>query len=44
MPRSYLIVDAVFSGAVLARELVTHSDSRVLVINSRPHIARNSRQ
>lgn len=36
-----LIVGAGFSGAVLARELVTHTDERVLVIDKRPHIAGN---
>ncbi len=36
-----LIVGAGFSGAVLARELVTHTEERVLVIDQRPHIAGN---
>lgn len=37
----YLIVGAGFSGAVLARELAEHSGNRVLVIDSRNHIAGN---
>ena len=37
----YLVVGAGFSGAVLARELVDHSDASILVIDERPHIAGN---
>lgn len=37
----FLIVGAGFSGAVLARELVTHTEARVLVIDVRPHLAGN---
>lgn len=37
----YLIVGAGFSGAVLARELVTRLPVRVLVIDERPHLAGN---
>jgi UDP-galactopyranose mutase len=36
-----LIVGAGFSGAVLARQLVENSTHRVLVIDSRPHVAGN---
>jgi UDP-galactopyranose mutase len=36
-----LIVGAGFSGAVLARQLVENSAQRVLVIDSRPHVAGN---
>jgi UDP-galactopyranose mutase len=39
--KPYLIVGAGFSGAVLARELAEHSGKRVLVIDSRDHIAGN---
>ena len=38
---TYAIVGAGFSGAVLARELVTHLDCRVLVFDERPHVAGN---
>src|SRR5215218_6435418 len=37
----FLIVGAGFSGAVLARELVTRLDAEAVVIESRPHIAGN---
>jgi UDP-galactopyranose mutase len=37
----YLIVGAGFSGAVLARELVTQTEERVVVIDQRDHIAGN---
>lgn len=37
----YLIVGAGFSGAVMARELATHTDAQILVIDERPHIAGN---
>ena len=39
--KPYLIVGAGFSGAVLARELAEKSDRRVLVIDSRAHVAGN---
>ena len=39
--KPYLIVGAGFSGAVLARELAEHSGRRVLVIDSRDHVAGN---
>ena len=38
---NYLIVGAGFSGAVLARALAEHGGARVLVIDSREHIAGN---
>jgi len=38
---SYLVVGAGFSGAVLARQLADQSDCRVLVIDSRSHLAGN---
>jgi UDP-galactopyranose mutase len=38
---SYLIVGAGFSGAVLARELATHTGKGVLVLDSRSHIGGN---
>jgi UDP-galactopyranose mutase len=41
MNQRYLVVGAGFSGAVLARELVTHLDAKVLVIDERPHIGGN---
>jgi UDP-galactopyranose mutase len=37
----YLIVGAGFSGAVVARELVTRSECRVTIVEERPHIAGN---
>jgi UDP-galactopyranose mutase len=37
----YLVVGAGFSGAVLARELATQTDAKILVIDERPHIAGN---
>ncbi len=37
----YLVVGAGFSGAVLARELATLADARVLVIDQRSHLAGN---
>jgi UDP-galactopyranose mutase len=37
----YLIVGAGFSGAVIARELATHTDAQILVVDERPHIAGN---
>lgn len=39
--KSYLIVGAGFSGAVLARELAVHAGRHVLVIDSRDHVAGN---
>jgi UDP-galactopyranose mutase len=41
MSKSYLIVGAGLSGAVLARELVENLDCRVLVIDSRSHSGGN---
>jgi len=41
MKENYLVVGAGFSGAVVARELATHLDARVLVIDERPHIGGN---
>jgi len=37
----YLVVGAGFSGAVVARELATHLDTQVLVIDERKHIGGN---
>ncbi|WP_221032931.1 UDP-galactopyranose/dTDP-fucopyranose mutase family protein [Actomonas aquatica] len=37
----FLVVGAGFSGAVIARELATHTGAQVDVIDSRPHIAGN---
>ena len=38
----YLVVGAGFSGAVFARELVTHdSEAKVLIVDQRPHVAGN---
>jgi len=39
--KNYLIVGAGFSGAVLARALAEHGGARILVIDSRDHIAGN---
>lgn len=39
--RKYAIVGAGFSGAVIARELVTHLDCEVTVFDSRSHVAGN---
>lgn len=39
--KNYLIVGAGFSGAVLARELAEQGGARVLVIDSRDHVAGN---
>jgi len=41
MGKSFLIVGAGFSGAVIARQLAENLDCKVLVIDSRPHIAGN---
>jgi UDP-galactopyranose mutase len=41
MSQIFLVVGAGFSGAVVARELATHLDARVLVIDERPHIGGN---
>jgi UDP-galactopyranose mutase len=39
--KNYLIVGAGFSGAVLARALAMHGDARIVVIDSRDHVAGN---
>jgi UDP-galactopyranose mutase len=39
--KPFLIVGAGFSGAVLARELVNHTDRSVVIIDQRSHIAGN---
>lgn len=36
-----LIVGAGFSGAVLAQQLATHTDHKLLVVDERSHIAGN---
>ena len=41
MNPKYLVVGAGFSGAVVARELATHLDAKVLVIDERPHVGGN---
>lgn len=39
--QNFLVVGAGFSGAVLARELVSRLDARVLVLDERPHLGGN---
>lgn len=39
--KSYLVAGAGFSGAVVARELVTQLDCRVVVLEEKPHIGGN---
>jgi UDP-galactopyranose mutase len=39
--KPFLVVGAGFSGAVLARELATHTDRSVIVVDQRAHIAGN---
>ncbi len=41
MPPRFLIVGAGFSGAVLARELVTRLDAQVVVLDAKSHVAGN---
>ncbi len=41
MPSRFLIVGAGFSGAVLARELVTRLDAQVVVLDAKSHVAGN---
>jgi UDP-galactopyranose mutase len=41
MSQRFLIVGAGFSGAVLARELVTRLDAHAVVIESKAHVAGN---